>query len=65
MRKFLTVALLVVVVFLLSCDEKYPLTSDAPATVSISGCTDCHLNSDMLKAVATPLPPDTASSGEG
>jgi hypothetical protein len=66
MKKLLILVLLLSVVVLMSCEDKYPVAADSIAHTSVSGCTDCHLNSETLKQVATPLPVDTSSSsGEG
>jgi len=46
------------------CTEKYkPIQGVFSA--SESSCAYCHLNSNLLKEVATPLPPDEGESGEG
>ena len=46
------------------CAEKSP---QSPAKFNLSkadGCVSCHTNADLLKSLATPLPPVT-ESGEG
>jgi len=46
------------------CTEKSP---QSPAKFNLSkadGCVSCHTNADLLKSLATPLPPVT-ESGEG
>ena len=45
-------------IFYLGCTNKYEPTSG-------SSCVHCHLNSELLKEVATPLPPPTGEAGEG
>jgi len=54
-------------ILLSSCTDKYPGVNEGDvAQSSGSGCVDCHTNKDLLKEVATPLPPDSGgSSGEG
>ncbi|NOZ62997.1 MAG: hypothetical protein GXO74_15180 [Calditrichaeota bacterium] len=46
------------------CTDKYQPTSSQFASKE-SSCTYCHLNSSLLKEVATPLPPESGDSGEG
>ncbi len=50
-----------------SCTDKYPAVNEGDvAQSSGSGCVDCHTDKELLKLVATPLPPDTSGgSGEG
>ena len=47
----------------MGCTDKYEPSS--PISGSGSSCVHCHLNSELLKEVATPLPPPTGESGEG
>lgn len=68
MRKlsFIVLILMLLGILLISCTEKYPVVNDGQlAKVTGSSCVDCHTDKDLLKQVATPLPPDTGSSGEG
>lgn len=57
---------LFLVMLLMSCQDKYPVTAEQNNTQALaSSCVDCHLDAEMLKSVAIPLPPDTSgSSGE-
>ncbi len=45
------------VIFLLSCSDKYPTPVEKFA-VEKNSCTNCHLNAELLKEVADPLPVD-------
>lgn len=42
------------------CTDKYE-----PITASGSSCVHCHLNADLLREVADPLPPSDGEAGEG
>jgi nitrate/TMAO reductase-like tetraheme cytochrome c subunit len=58
------VLLLLAGLFSYQCSEKSP---QSPARFNLSqanGCVSCHTNTDLLKELATPLPPP-AESGEG
>ncbi len=58
---------LLVSLFLLigvNCTDKYQPTPSQFAPEQ-SSCTYCHLDSKLLKEVATPLPPENEDSGEG
>ena len=65
MHKVTLAILFIFILILLGCMEKYPPQSPSMAVVATSGCIDCHTNQDLLKQIATHLPPDTGSSGEG
>ena len=47
------------------CTEKYKPSPGVFSASGQPGCTHCHLNADLLKEVATPLPPPSGESGEG
>jgi len=47
------------------CTEKYPSESRDFSAVEESGCTVCHLDAELLKEVADPLPEGNEPSGEG
>ncbi|MBD3287744.1 hypothetical protein GF337_02975 [candidate division KSB1 bacterium] len=49
--------------FYTGCTDKYEPTS--PISGSGSSCVHCHLNAELLKEVATPIPPPTGEAGEG
>ena len=49
----------------MSCTEKYPPQMSKYGEVKESGCTACHLDADLLKEVADPLPGDENHTGEG
>jgi hypothetical protein len=52
--------------FLYGCTEKYPNhTEDGGPVLTGSNCEVCHLDKDLLKEVAEPLPPSNGESGEG
>ena len=55
---------LFVVVFSWQCTEKYP-AHDTNIVADADGCVGCHTNADLLKKVATPLPPASSEAGEG
>ena len=60
--------LLIASIFILissSCTDKYKPSSAAFTAIEESSCTQCHLNSTLLKEVATPLPPKDGEAGEG
>ena len=66
--KIISLILFVTLIFLLSsCTEKYPEPGDLIGQQDTgSGCVNCHTNADLLKQVATPLPPPPdGGSGEG
>ncbi len=56
--------ILVLVLFSWQCTEKYP-ASGGSVISSADGCVACHTNADLLKEVATPLPPPGGDAGEG
>ena len=47
------------------CTDKYKPTPNIFSASEESSCTHCHLNADLLKEVATPLPPPPAEESEG
>ena len=49
----------------IQCTEKYPAAHQKLNLASADGCVNCHLDADLLKKVATPLPPKEANAGEG
>jgi len=52
--------------FLLGCTEKYPNKNESSTPVLTgSNCEVCHLDKELLKEVANPLPPAPPSDGEG
>ncbi|RKY87682.1 hypothetical protein DRQ09_04045 [candidate division KSB1 bacterium] len=51
--------------FLISCSEKYPSPESKFSKIKESGCTYCHLDAELLKKVAEPLPPSEDDEGEG
>jgi outer membrane biogenesis lipoprotein LolB len=52
--------------FLLGCTEKYPnKTESSTPVLGQSNCEVCHLDKELLKEVADPLPPAPPSDGEG
>jgi hypothetical protein len=52
--------------FLFGCTEKYPnkIESGDPVLTG-SNCEVCHLDKDLLKEVADPLPPPPGGEGSG
>ena len=72
MRKKIPILLLfailpfIITVFLfISCTEKYPASHDANNLSTKNSCVSCHLNTEKLKQLATPLPPPEGEAGEG
>ncbi|MBC8185325.1 hypothetical protein H8E88_29880 [candidate division KSB1 bacterium] len=68
-RTIIILSLLIMSLFFLlfqwGCTDKY---KPAPGVFSASeetSCTHCHLNANLLKEVATPLPPPEEPAGEG
>jgi nitrate/TMAO reductase-like tetraheme cytochrome c subunit len=47
------------------CTKKTPQEARRFNTSQADGCLSCHMNADVLKKVATPLPPANTESGEG
>ena len=47
------------------CTEKYPSGTKDFSKVQESSCTVCHLDAELLEAVADPLPEGNEPSGEG
>ncbi len=47
------------------CTDKYKPAPGVFSASEESSCTYCHLNANLLKDVATPLPPPSGESGEG
>ncbi len=49
------------------CTEKYPNKiegGDVPVLAQGS-CVECHTDKELLKELATPIPPPSGDSGEG
>lgn len=59
-----SILLVALALFSWQCTEKYPADADHVAALS-DGCVACHLDADLLKKVATPLPEVEGESGEG
>ena len=57
----------IALLFVFGCTEKYPnITDDGAPVLTGSNCEVCHLDKELLKEVADPLPPDEGEgSGEG
>ena len=63
--KFFIISILAML-FLFSCTEKYPnKTESGTPILSDSNCEVCHLDKELLKEVADPIPPAPPGSGEG
>ena len=56
---------LILMFFIQSCTEKYSPATLVESTGDGSNCVSCHRNKELLKQVASPLPPPGESSGEG
>ena len=64
MKFFIISALLIIL--MMGCTEKYPNKTEAGDPVLTgSGCEVCHLDKDLLKEVADPIPPKEGDGGEG
>ncbi len=61
---FLAVFLFCIVLLSIHCADKYP-AQETDIIASAEGCVACHTNADLLKEVATPLPPVNGEAGEG
>ena len=60
-----TIVLLLLVLVLVQCTDKYPEAHKELNLANKDGCVNCHLNANLLKKVATPLPPKEGNAGEG
>jgi len=47
------------------CTEKYKPSPGVFSASEQSSCIHCHLNADLLKDVATPIPEPEEPAGEG
>ena len=65
MRNLILVLVLLAtfVILLMSCTDKYPAPTEK-FSLEENSCTNCHLNSDLLKEVAEPLPDTGGETGE-
>lgn len=54
-----------ILIFVWGCTDKYKPAPNIFSSAEESSCTSCHLNANLLKEVATPLPSDNGDSGEG
>ncbi len=50
---------------LFSCTKKYPDQTQMDLAIGGDGCTSCHMNTDLLKEVATPQEDTEGDAGEG
>ena len=63
--KFFIISILVLL-FLYGCTEKYPNMNESGDPVATgSNCEVCHLDKELLKEIADPIPPKEGESGEG
>ena len=56
-----------ILLFYAGCTEKYPNKTeggDVPVLAQGS-CVECHTDKELLKELATPIPPPSGESGEG
>lgn len=51
--------------FCWQCSKKYPADFKESGMAVNNGCVACHTDADLLKKVATPLPPVDGDAGEG
>jgi len=67
--KLFSLSFLMIVLFFLifqwGCTDKYKPAPNIFSSSEESSCTHCHLNANLLKEIATPLPHDEGESGEG
>ncbi len=54
-----------VLIFVWGCTDKNKPAPNIFSSAEESSCTHCHLDANLLKQVATPLPPHEGESGEG
>lgn len=47
------------------CTKKSPDDIQGSQSFGSSGCVSCHLDQNVLKKVAAPLPPPSGEAGEG
>ncbi len=65
-KLLLVIAILVVATCLFQqCTKKNPQEPRRFNSSQADGCLSCHMNAQLLKEVATPLPPANTESGEG
>jgi len=57
--------LLALCTIIYTCTEKYPASHKDLASDNGDGCLFCHLDSELLKKVADPLPEREGDAGEG
>ncbi len=55
----------IIFIWLSGCTDKYKPTANQFASLEKSSCTHCHLNAELLKDIANPIPDDNGESGEG
>ena len=67
MKQFLLFIFISLFLFtIMGCTEKYPNKTESGIPVVGQGnCEVCHLDKELLKEVADPLPPAPPSDGEG
>lgn len=67
MKQFIQFILITMLFLVLTgCSEKYPnRTESSIPVIAGSNCAVCHLDKELLKEIATPLPPQPPDSGEG
>ena len=65
MRNIILVVVLLTtsVILLMNCSDKYPAPVEK-FTLEENSCTSCHLNADLLKEVAEPIPDTGGDTGE-
>jgi hypothetical protein len=65
-QKILLFSLPLLILLFAGCEKEKPVTSaDVIVAKPINSCEGCHVNYDVLKAIATPDPPDDGGAGCG
>ena len=66
MKKIISLAFIFVLIIVLlnSCTDKYPQAVNKSFAIKKTSCIQCHLDADLLKEVAEPLPDQCEATGE-
>jgi hypothetical protein len=64
-RLILFCAMIIIVLSVFSCKEKYEEETETFAALSQSGCISCHMDKDLLEEVADPIEYSGEGGGEG
>lgn len=64
-RSMLFSAMIIIVLSVFGCKEKYEEETETFAALSQSGCVSCHMDKDLLEEVADPIEYSSENGGEG